>query len=88
MIGLVDVPAVNRSSFVSFSRLEQGEVVEVCPLNSSIRLLLLRAEEKHQRAEQSDDSLEEDNQQQTVDSLSDGENDEFFFGTTSLKESE
>lgn len=63
-------------------------IVEVSPLNSSIRFLLLRAEEKYQRAEQSDDSLEENYHQQTVDSLSDDENDEFFFRSTTLKEDE
>ena len=56
-------------------------LLEVCISNGFIRSLLLKYEikfeEKLKRAEQSDDSLEEE-REQTVDSLSDIDDDEFI----------
>lgn len=49
--------------------------IEVCISNGFIRSLLLKFEEKLKRAEQSDDSLEEE-REQTIDSLSDVDEDE------------
>ena len=67
------------SSFCNKCLLVHFCYLEVCPSKSLIRAALLKAEakfeEKYKCAEQSDDSLEEEHSE-TIDSLSDEENNE------------
>ena len=81
MIDLVENQVVRNDNFDYFFLflfiLKYLLFIEVCGLNSLIRSVLIKAEikyeEKRKRAEQSDDSLEED-YEQTIDSLSDEDN--------------
>ena len=76
MIDLVENQVVRRNSRYVIRIIRS---LEVCSANSFIRAVLLKSEikfeEKRKRAEQSDDSLEE-NHEQTLDSLSDDDDDD------------
>jgi hypothetical protein len=76
VIDLVGSQVVNMKFLFSFF-LNLKPYLEVCISNSIIRTVLLKAEnkfeEKRKRAEQSDDSLEEEFEE-TIDSLSDEDN--------------
>jgi hypothetical protein len=74
-------PSGRRASIFVQGRIHRWSLLsflEVCSSNSSIRSVLLKAEykfdEQRQRAEQSDDSLEEE-RQEIVDSLSEDDHD-------------